>query len=106
MIEADPRFDLLLETGTVASIRDDPALARWHRGVFDSGRAGVDSYDADGTHPSIVTDDTVHLALPGEDGTDSPRIDTDDDEVLAWARATSGKHRDTAVPLSADDGRT
>lgn len=101
--EAGQRFELVVEADTVDVMRSDPDLARWCREMLASGRAEAYRYDGNVVHPILVTDDTVHLALPRDVEGGGAWISTDDEVVLQWAEATFEEHREGAVALTADD---
>jgi predicted transcriptional regulator len=97
------RLELVIEASTVSVIRADTDLLRWTREMLATDRAEVYRYDADIGYPILITDDTVHLALPNGDEAGMAWISTDDEEVLDWATATFEEHRDKTVRLTDDD---
>lgn len=101
--EEDQHFELVIEDGTVPVIRADLDLARWTRELLASDRAEVYRYDEDIAYPILITDDTVHLALPQDKATGEAWISTDDEVVLDWANAAFEDHRDQAIRLTGDD---
>lgn len=101
--EAGQRFELVVEADTVPVMRSDPDLARWSQEMLATDRAEFYRYDGDVAHPILVTDDTVHLALPREADEGAAWISTDDVSVREWAEATIADHREEAVALTEDD---
>ena len=101
--EEDQRFELVIENGTIPGIRADADLARWTRELLASDNAEIYRYDETIAYPVLLTDDTVHLALPKDDATGGAWISTDDEVVLDWATATFEEHRDQAVRLTEDE---
>lgn len=101
--EEDQRFELVIEDGTVPVIRADADLAGWIREMLASDCAEVYRYDEDIAYPILITDDTVHMALPKDDEVGGAWISTGDEVVLDWAEATFEDHRDQTVRLTEED---
>ena len=101
--EGNQRFELVLEAGTIQAIRADPDKARWVRETLASDRAEVYRFQGSVDYPLLITDETVHLALPRNDEADGAWISSDDEAVLAWATARFERHRDHSERLTEDD---
>lgn len=99
----DQHFELVVAASTVPVIRTDSDLARWTREMLTSDRTDIYQYEGDVAYPILITDDTVHLALPRTDETDGAWISSNDEQVLDWAVATFTRHKERAVRLTADD---
>ena len=100
---ADQRFECVMESGTIQSIRADAELNRWFREILASDRAEVYRFQGSVDYPILITDDAVHLALPRDDDVDGVWISSDDDAVRSWATNRFERHRDRAEQLTEAD---
>lgn len=97
------RFELIIEASTLSIIQADEDLARWTREILASDRAEIYRYDEEIAYPMLITDDTVHLALPKDDETGGAWVSTDDGVVIDWAESAFENYRDQAVKLMEGD---
>jgi len=51
---------------------------------------------------AALADDVAHFMLRDADGLLRAALDTDDETVVAWARETHERYRETATPLDPD----
>lgn len=101
--KGDQRFELVISSSTLSTIRDDADLARWTRETLATDRAEIYRFDEGIAYPILITDDTVNVALPKDEQTGGAWISTDDEVVRNWARSTFEAHRDRAVRVTEDD---
>ena len=101
-IEGSQTFEGVFSADAIDAIAGDSTLRQRLRELVASERAEIRICDEDVPLAVTITDDVVHLLLRDEDGVLQAALDTDDPEVLSWARESHERYWGRSAPLDAD----
>jgi len=102
VVDDEQRLEVVFEPAALDAIGADPTMAERAADLLGSESASVYRSADDLPHVLILADDVANLCLTGPDGSPRAVIDTDDEEVVAWAETCFATHRDAATPLGPD----
>ncbi|WP_101296759.1 helix-turn-helix transcriptional regulator [Halegenticoccus soli] len=102
-VEGEQTFEGVFSANAVEAVAEDAALCRQLRELVASDAAEVRIVDGEIPLAVTITDDLVNFLLRDEDGLLQAALDTDDQTVLSWARATHERHWDRATPLDVEE---
>ncbi|RKD98240.1 helix-turn-helix transcriptional regulator [Halopiger aswanensis] len=95
-------FEGVFSRDAIDALADDSALRTQLRELLETDRATVRIYDDEIPLAAMIIDDVVYLLVRDEQGILRASIDSDDDEIRAWARETFDSYWEGAAPLEAD----
>lgn len=101
-IEGRQTFEGILSPDAVDAIARDPTLRQQLQELIRSESAEIRLYENDIPIAVTITDDLVHLLLRDKDDLLRAALDTDDERVLSWARATHERYWRNSSPLDAE----
>lgn len=102
VVDGSQTFKGVLSSDAVDAIARDPTLRQQLQELIDSESAEIRRYTDEIPVAVTITDDLVHLLLRDNDGLLRAALDTDDEQVLSWARATHEQYWRDASTLDAE----
>lgn len=100
-VDGSQTFKGVLSPDAVDAIARDPTLCQQLQELIDSESAEIRRSSSEIPIAVTITDDLVHLLLRDDDGLLRAALDTDDERVLSWARATHEQYWRDASTLDA-----
>ena len=92
-------FEGVFSRTAIAALAEDDSLDTQLRELASSNGAAIRIHPEEIPIAITIADDQVHLMLRDDDGVLQAAIDTDDPEVLSWARSVHESYWSEAKPL-------
>ena len=102
VIEGSVTWEWVFTTDVLDVLRNNQEMASWSRKMLASGRAKYRLYQGDIPHVVIISDEMVNLRLADEAGAATALIQSDHDEVRAWAERTFEEYWSEGVTVEAE----
>lgn len=101
--EGTQTFEGVFSRSAIDALAEDDSLRARLRDLVSAEGAAIHSYPEEIPVAVTIADGRVHLILRDDDGVLQAAIDTDDSEVVSWARSVHEDHRSAASPLEAGE---
>lgn len=94
VVERNHSLEWVFTTDVLDVLTTNDVMRAQSREMLESGRATFHHYDGTIPYVVIVTRETVNLRLADDAGAPSALIQSDDEEVRAWAESTFATYKD------------
>ena len=101
-VAAGGQFEGVFSASAITPVTDDAALAGQLRRLIDADAATVHIYDGPVPLAITITDSVVSLLVRDDSGRLQAALDTDDPDVLSWARDSYSRYREQSQPLTSE----
>lgn len=95
-------FEGVFSRTAIDALAEDDSLRTRLRELASSDDAAIRIHAEEIPTAITIADDRAHLMLRDDDGVLQAAIDTDDPEVLSWARSVHEAHWSAATPLDVE----
>lgn len=95
------RWEWVCTPGVLAVLKSQPELARKAREILATGRAEFYTND-DVSSVVLLSEGRTHIRLVDDDGVPAALIQTDNEDVWAWAESTFQTYRREGTPVDPD----
>lgn len=99
-INRSHRLEAVFDSGALATVSGDATMVDRSKEMFETGRARIFHYEGDLPYVLFVfNDEVIDLCLGSKDGAPRAVIETNDETVVAWAKAIFDFYRGEARQL-------
>lgn len=102
VVDGPGTFEGVFSRRAIDALAEDDSLRTRLRDLVSSEEAAIRIHTEEIPTAITIADDRVHLMLRDDDGVLQAAIDTDDAEVLSWARSVHEAHWSAAAPLDVE----
>ncbi|MFC6732002.1 winged helix-turn-helix domain-containing protein [Haladaptatus sp. DYSN1] len=100
VVNGTQRFDGVLTTAVIETIRADPVLATQMAEMVETGNATVHRYEGDVPYVVMLADELTLLGITDDQRMPRALIVTDDEQVRMWATEIIDAYRQTASAVT------